>query len=164
MEELYSETYVPTFTFSRFIARCLLIAFCVIIAVFDLFVLKSIPGFAFVILIDGIIIMFMPKTKVAYEYVFVDGQIDFDYIINSERRKHKKRVDLEKIDMIAPEGDPALYNERNTKVVDFSSRKPGDRHFIAVCRDEGGKQCIRFTPDEKMLKNIQVKARNKIHC
>ena len=164
MEELYSETYVPTRSIARIMIRCLLIVLCVLIAFFDIFILGSIPGFAFVILVDGIIIMFLPKTKVAYEYVFVDGQIDFDYIINAERRKHKKRIDLEKVDLIAPEDDPVLYNERNTKLIDYSSRKPEDKHFIAVCRDGGGKLCIRFTPDEKMIKFIQLKARNKIHC
>lgn len=116
----------------------------------------------FVFIVDAMIIYFLPKKNVAYEYVFVDGQIDFDLIINGERRKHKKRIDMEKVELVAPEEAPVLYNSRNLPMEDYSSRMPGDKHYIAVVLGDKGKERIRFTPDERMLELMKLKGRSKV--
>ena len=92
MEELYSETYLKAKPSpKRTAVRWGLIFLCLFLVVFDLMVLKSLYLLIFVFIVDAMIIYFLPKKNVAYEYVFVDGQIDFDLIINGERRKHKKK-------------------------------------------------------------------------
>ena len=134
MEELYSETYLKAKPSPKRTAlRFGLIFLCLFLVVFDLMVLKSLYLLIFVFIVDAMIIYFLPKKNVAYEYVFVDGQIDFDFIINGERRKHKKRIDMEKIELIAPEDAP-----------------------------DKGKERIRFTPDEKMLELMKLKGRSKV--
>ena len=133
MEELYSETYLKAKPSpKRTAVRWGLIFLCLFLVVFDLMVLKSLYLLIFVFIVDAMIIYFLPKKNVAYEYVFVDGQIDFDLIINGERRKHKKRIDMEKVELVAPEEAPVLYNSRNLPMEDYSSRMPGDKHYIAV--------------------------------
>ena len=139
-----------------------LIFLCLFLVVVDLMVFKSLYLLIFVFIVDAMIIYFLPKKNVAYEYVFVDGQIDFDFIINGERRKHKKRIDMEKIELIAPEDAPVLYNSRNLPMEDYSSRMSGDKHYIAVVLGDKGKERIRFTPDEKMLELMKLKGRSKV--
>jgi len=91
MEELYSETYLKAKPSPKRTAlRFGLIFLCLFLVVVDLMVFKSLYLLIFVFIVDAMIIYFLPKKNVAYEYVFVDGQIDFDFIINGERRKHKK--------------------------------------------------------------------------
>ena len=98
----------------------------------------------------------------AYEYIFVDGQIDFDRILNGAKRKTLKRTDLEKIEIVAPEGSHKLDPFSRLPVVDYSSGYDTDRHYIAVATGEKGNEQIRFTPDEKMLSMMRMKAPSKI--
>lgn len=165
MEELYSETYLKAKPSSkRMAARIVLEAVCVLLVVAYILIFSRVfgpMGIAFVIAIDGLIIFFLPSKNIAYEYIFVDGQIDFDMIIKGEKRKTKKRIDLEKVDLIAKENSPSLYNHRNTPLFDFSSGNRDDDDYVLVVRGENGNQRIKFTPDEKMLSNIKLKARMK---
>ena len=77
MEELYSETYLKAKPSpKRTAVRLGLIFLCLFLVVFDLMVLKSLYLLIFVFIVDAMIIYFLPKKNVAYEYVFVDGQIE----------------------------------------------------------------------------------------
>ncbi|HBA96602.1 MAG TPA: hypothetical protein DCZ23_00690 [Lachnospiraceae bacterium] len=165
MEELYSETYLKARpSQQRTMARIGLIALCFVLAFVDLFVLQYIPGLIVVLAVDIAIIYFLPSKDIAYEYVFVDGQIDFDCIIGGNKRKNKKRTDLEKIDLVAPENSPALNPYQNLPLSDYSSGNSGDKHFIAISRTEKGSERIKFTPDEKLIENMKFKGRSKIQC
>ena len=83
-------------------------------------------------------------------------------IINGNKRKRKKRIDMDKVDLVAPETSHVLHNYENLPLRDFSSGNPDDKHFIAVTRTENNQERIKFTPDEKMLELIKLKGRNKI--
>jgi len=165
MEELYSETYLKAKPSSmRTMARTGLIVLCVLIVYITIFVVQSTPMLFFAVVIDGLIIYFMPSRNIAYEYVFVDGQIDFDIIIAGNKRKTKKRTDLEKIDIIAPEDSPSLKQYQDLPLSDFSSGVKSDRHFIAVSRTDNGNERIKFTHDEKLIEKLKFKGRSKIQC
>lgn len=164
MEELYSETYLNAKpSFKRMTARICLITLCILLLVILSCTLGFI-GLSTSILIDVLIIYFLPSTKIAYEYIFVDGQIDFDMIIKGEKRKTKKRIDLEKAELITREGAPALHNYKNSPLYDYSSGNENDENYIIVVRNEKGTQRIKFTPDEKMLSNIKIKAKMKFQA
>ncbi len=163
MEELYSETYVKAKpSMGRIAARTALILLCIILIPVSLSIHTLLLTVA--ILADGVIIFFLPSANIAYEYVFVDGQIDFDCIIGGSKRKHKKRTDLDKIEIVAPEDSHSLDTFRNLPLVDYSSGVKSDKHFIAVARTESEQVRIKFTPDEKMLDKMKFKARSKIEC
>ena len=168
MEDLYSETYLKAKPSSkRMAARLALEALCALLAGLYFLVFASILGIAgivFVIAIDGLIIFFLPSKDIAYEYIFVDGQIDFDMIIKGEKRKTKKRIDLEKAELITRDGAPALFNYKSTPLLDFSSGNREDDDYIMVVRGSNGMQRIKFTPDEKMLSNIKFKAKMKFQA
>ena len=165
MEELYSETYLKAKPSpKRTMARIGFIVLCVALVYIAVFVMHSAPMLFLAVVIDGFIVFFMPSGNIAYEYVFVDGQIDFDCIIKGNKRKHKKRTDLEKIDLIAPEGAPSLNQFQNLPLLDFSSGNRDDKHFIAISRTDSGQERIKFTPDEKLIENMKFKGRSKIQC
>ncbi len=117
----------------------------------------------FVVVIDAVMIVLLPKKQTAYEYVFVDGQIDFDAIYGGEQRVNIQKIDLEKVDIVAPEQSHALHSYQQIPLKDCSSGFDKDRHYIAVYRgDDGNSVRIRFTPDETLLNNMKAKARSKI--
>ena len=165
MEELYSETYLKAKPSpKRCMARLGLIFLCIFLFMVDLFLLHDMLVLMIIIIVDGLIIYFLPSKNIAYEYVFVDGQIDFDCIIGGNKRKQKKRTDMEKIELVAPEGSPSLNQYSNATLLDFSSGNKDDKHFIAVSRSDSGIERIKFTPDEKLINNMKFKGRSKIEC
>lgn len=165
MEELYSETYLKAKPSSqRTLVRIGLIFCCIFLVLAALIVFRSSLIVFFAIAADALIIYFMPSKDIAYEYVFVDGQIDFDCIIAGNKRKHKKRTDIAQIDLVAPENSPSLNPYQNLPLFDYSSGDSGDKHFIAISRAENGNERIKFTPDEKLIENMKFKGRSKIQC
>jgi hypothetical protein len=165
-EGLYSDTYVHSrLTQQKVMMRRLMIAACVILPVLAL---VAAPGiiklFALLVavVIDIVLIYFLPNKHVDYEYVFVDGQIDFDRIIAENSRKTMCQTDLEKVEVVAPEGSHALDAFQNLSVQDYSSGSEDDRHFIIVAKGEKGNIKIRFTPNERLLEQMKMKSRSKI--
>ena len=141
----------------------LMIAICIILPIVDLLVLHSALLLFFVVVIDAVMIVLLPKKQTAYEYVFVDGQIDFDAIYGGEQRVNIQKIDLEKVDIVAPEQSHALDSYQQIPLKDCSSGFDKDRHYIAVYRgDDGNSVRVRFTPDETLLNNMKAKARSKI--
>lgn len=166
MEEIYSETYLKAKTpLTRIIARAALIVvavFALLIGVIIMMSFGTALALIVMIVIAGIIYFVLPSTNVAYEYIFVDGQIDFDRILNGEKRKTLRRTDLDKIEVVAPEGSHKLDPYKHLPVIDYSSGYDTDRHFIAVASGDKGNEQIRFTPDEKMLSMMRMKAPSKV--
>ncbi|MCI8769784.1 MAG: hypothetical protein HFH73_01350 [Lachnospiraceae bacterium] len=166
MEEIYSETYLKAKApLTRIVARAALIvvaAFALLIGVIVMMSFGTALVLIAMIVVAGVIYFVLPATNIAYEYIFVDGQIDFDRILNGEKRKTLKRVDLDNIEIVAPEGSHRLDPYNHLPVVDYSSGYDSDKHYIAVASGDKGNEQIRFTPDEKMLSKMKMKAPSKI--
>lgn len=164
MEPLYSETYLDAKpSKKRQQKRMGLIILCFVLLFVDIVILTSAVGLFLVVIIDALIIVFLPTKQIAYEYVFVDGQIDFDCIYGGSRRKTLAKVDLEKTDVVAPEGSHELDTYQNIKLEDYSSGYAEQKHYVLVYRGEDGVSMkIKFTPDDKMIENMKMKARSKI--
>lgn len=162
-EGLYSDTYVHSrLTQEKLMMRRLMIAACVILPVVGILVFTSIIITLIAVVIDIVLIYFLPNPRVDYEYVFVDGQIDFDRIIADNNRKNMRRTDLDKTEVVAPEGSHALDPFQNIKAEDYSSGDSQDKHYILVAKGEKGNIKIRFTPNEHLLEQMKMKARSKI--
>lgn len=166
MEPLYCETYLRANPpMKRKALRAVLIvlaAFLLAIGLVMTLTLKTSLVFLVMLLIAGIVLFLMPTTKIAYEYIFVDGQIDFDRILKGEKRKTMKRIDMEKVEVVAPEDSHVLDSYRQHPVFDYSSGMEEGKHYIAIFIGEKGLEQIKFTPDEKMLEAIGLKSPSKL--
>ena len=166
MEPLYSETYLhANAPAKRKIIRGLLIvlmAFLLFIGLFSMLFLRTVIPFGVIILVDVIIYFVMPTTQIAYEYIFVDGQIDFDRILKGEKRKTMKRIDMSKVEVIAPENSHHLDAYQRLPEFDYTSGVASDKHYVAVAIGEKGTEKIYFTPDAKMLDMIGKKSPSKL--
>ncbi len=110
------------------------------------------------------IIYFFPQLKVDYEYIFVDGQLDFDRILGGSKRKHDLRIDFEQVEIMAPKGSHALdsYKNGQFKVKDFSSRDQNAKAYVIIYRKGDTAYRIIFEPSEKMVQAIKQKAPRKL--
>lgn len=115
----------------------------------------------------GFLTYFMwPRFDVTYEYVFCDGQLDFDRILGGEARKHGYRIDFDHVDMVAPENSHSLdgYKHLNLKPRDFTSLIEGEGHkvFVIIHKAEAGIEAIRFEPNQEMINLMKSKAPRKV--
>lgn len=121
--------------------------------------------FAFIGVILGAIIIFLfPKLNVDYEYVFVDGQIDFDRISGKSRRKTLLRIDMEQVEIVALQGSHALdgYTYAQSIFKDFSSGSKNIKPYIIMANVKQKRYRIAFEPSEKMLSLMKQKSPRKI--
>lgn len=105
-----------------------------------------------------------PRLNVEYEYVFVDGQLDFDAIKGKAKRKTLLRIDFEQVEIMAPFGSHALDSYTYVKLVEknFTSGNKDSKPYIIIANVEDKKLKILFEPNEKMISMIKQKSPRKL--
>jgi len=106
-----------------------------------------------------------PRLSAEYEYIFCDGQIDFDRINGGESRKHVLRVDLDNVEVLAPEKSQEIlkYGNGQLRVRDFSSHDPNAKKYCIITSDESNRVKIVFEPSEKMIELAKQKSPRKVY-
>jgi len=112
----------------------------------------------------GLVYYMLPKLNVEWEYVFCDGQLDFDRISGGAKRKTMLRVDFDHLVIAAPKNSHALdgYRHNGVAVKDFSSLEEGKNVYGMVITGGEQNQMIFFEPSEKMIAAMKQKAPRKI--
>lgn len=125
--------------------------------------------FSVILLIIGVVFLgvgyyVLPRLATEYEYVFCDGQLDFDRINGGVKRKTMLRIDFDKLVTVAPKESHALdgYRHDKVEVKDFSSHQPEAKVYGLVITGGEKTTMIYFEPDEKMLAVMKQKAPRKI--
>lgn len=107
---------------------------------------------------------FVPRIAVEYEYVYCDGQMDFDKINGGVKRKTLLKVDFDHVVVVAPKNSHALdgYKHSGVTVNDYSSMKPEAKVYAMVVKNGEKVTVIYFEPSEKMLNVMKHKSAKKI--
>lgn len=115
------------------------------------------------VLIVGIIYIF-PRLNIEYEYIYCDGQLDFDKIMGNSRRKTIKRIDFDEVEIMAPLGSHSLdgYSHVQSKVKDFTSNRKDVTPYVIIAKDGPTVTKYLFEPNAKMLELIKMKYSRKI--
>ena len=166
MDGQYCETYVKrgVLTKHKIIKVVIwLVAFAAFAA--GIFGLGAI-GFVACVVIVLIGIIVSPSFNVDFEYVYVDGQIDFDRITSGERRKTMLRTDLENIEIMAPMSSHRMDQFKNRQGIekyDFSSQKPDAPVYGLSFSDGDKKKLVIFEPSEELVSLALRKAPRKVY-
>lgn len=111
-------------------------------------------------------VYFLPYLNVDYEYIFCDGQFDFDKIMGGNKRKTQLKLDLENCEVLCPANSHQLdgYTYQRLQVKDFSSGKQGAKTYALVGKDSKNNMMVKviFEPSEKMLAFAKQKAPRKV--
>ncbi len=122
----------------------------------------------FTIVVVGLLVLacvlVFPYLNVEYEYVFCDGQVDFDKIFSGNKRKTATRIDFENVEIMAPVGSHALdsYAQAQVKRLNFTSGEKDAKVYAIVLRQGEQLTMILCEPNEKMLAAIKQKAPRKL--
>lgn len=169
MEGAYKEhAVVREPNFKTYLAKFGLIGGAIALILFGILMAGS--NFGTVFIGVGIIMFFVTLTfwgrfNVTYEYIYCDGQFDFDKISGGEDRKHLLRADLDSVDLMAPADSKELNGLNNTpglRVKDFSSGRDDAVKYAIVWSDKEQKIKVIFEPTDEMLTIAKQKAPRKV--
>ena len=151
MEQAYAEYSVKQKTTGKDIALKVLM----IIGVILLFIIGFRCRLLFLLDVVAVFAMvwFWPRFHVTWEYVYCDGQIDFDMIQGEDKRKTVLRIDLDNADVIAPMDSERMAGYRHLQTKKFYSLQPDAKTYGVVIRSEGKEEklVLEFEPNEKMM-------------
>lgn len=163
MNDLYSETAVKRKTTTSDIAlKAVLIVGIILLFIISIALggqLGRIITFAAMIAVVGLV-WYWPRFHVEWEYVFCDGQLDFDMILGGDKRKQVLRIEIEQADLIAPLDSDRMDGYRHLKKKDYSSLKKDAKKYAIVTKLKEEKIVLIFEPSEKMLDMMMTKAPN----
>lgn len=163
MNEMYAEAGVkPRTTATDMIRKAGLIMLGVIAVI-----LLPVVGNFFILFVAAAIVGIFyayPRLNVEYEYIFCDGQFDFDKIMGGSKRKSMQKIDFEDIEIAAPANSHALdqYSHNIKKVYDYSGKMDNGRTYALIGKDGSDMIKILFDPSDKMLDCMKNKAPRKV--
>ena len=109
------------------------------------------------VIIVGVVFLFR-RYNIEYEYVFTNGDLDVDKIINKSKRKNALSVNVRSFETMVPVSNKDYEKEvsRFTKLYDFSSGTVKENTYAAIF-DKDKERCkMIFEPDEQMFKAIRT--------
>lgn len=163
MDHLYAESSVK----QKKTGKTILLQVMMIVGIVVLLAIGFLRGLTLLIMLAVAaviaLIWYWPRFSVEWEYVFCDGQLDFDQIQGGESRKTRLRIELEDADVIVPMDSSRMDGYRHLPVRDFSSLQPESAKYGIVTRlkDKQDKVVLVFEPNEKMLNMICTKFPDK---
>lgn len=107
----------------------------------------------------------LPMFDITYEYIFCDGQIDFDKITGGEKRKTVIRIDMDNVEIMAPVNSHELDSYRNLQDIrhkDFSSGEDGAKLFCIYYAKGTDRYLITFEPSDTMVECARQKSPRKV--
>ena len=157
MEQSYTEANAKKKTTAGVIALKILLILIVILLVFASLFQRLILLVA--IAAGAALIWYWPRFKIVWEYVYCDGQLDFDMIQGEDKRKTVLRIELENADVIAPMDSERMAGYRHLRTKKFYSLQPDAKTYGIAVRAEGKEEKIllEFEPNQKMLDLIYTK-------
>lgn len=107
-------------------------------------------------------VLVLRNLNVEYEYVFVNGDLDIDKIMNKSRRKRMFSVDADQMELLAPVGAVELMQYKKAKTYDYTSGTGNAQVYGLITSEKGEVKKILFEPNETIVEGFFVKAPRKV--
>lgn len=114
---------------------------------------------AIMIIVD---IFLFKRMNVEFEYVYFNGDLDIDKIMDMQSRKRVFSTNIKEMEVIAPSGSVELHPYQRTKTLDFSTQNPDDKVYEMVTLFKGETVKVLFNPNEKILNGMKNMAPRKV--
>jgi len=159
----YEQMYKKRKGITGLLAQIGLIAVAMLIAVVVFIVLLYIPmgqmiGFLAVVGIAYGAYRLNMLFDVEYEYIYLNGEIDFDKIIAKTTRTRLITVKAENVDLYGVYDDNAKIKFQNSnikKVFNFDSGNGNELYYMTTNNKEFGKTLIIFEPEDRIREDFE---------
>lgn len=163
MNETYAEAIVKAKPTPKLLAiRVGLILVAVIAAFVVIFGGQPLMFPLGAIVIVAVVYFFPRFSNIEYEYVYCDGQLDFDRISGGNRRKTDLRIEMENVEIVAQFGSSYLDGHKNAAIKKDYSSGNTDKCYVIIAGKEEKQYYILFEPTAKMLDCMYYKSPSKV--
>lgn len=155
-------------TFKEAAIKIMIMFAGVVIFLFSLMLLTNqfIGPFALLIGVGGIYFAwyFATGLNLEFEYIYTNGEIDFDKISAKRKRKRIITVRISSFDEFGKFDLEKFKNQRYDITINASTSPSDPNTHYATFKNRDGKRCIlMFTPNEKLLETITAQYRRKAY-
>lgn len=123
------------------------------------------PALLFVAFLLGIGVYYLVQMfDIEYEYLYVNGELDFDKIYAKARRKRVLSVQMEHLEMMAEKDSHHLDSLRHSqyKTYDFSSGDETHKVYEMYIHTETELMQIFFEPNDNIIEAIRQISPRKV--
>lgn len=93
------------------------------------------------------------RLYVEYEYVFTNGEIDIDKIVEMKKRSRVFSFDIKNVELLAPEESQYVKDFANkpTSILNLYPSTADKKVFVAMITGGTDRTQLRFVPDEEFI-------------
>lgn len=160
MSDFYTEQLVKKQTTMKDV---FIKAFLVAVAIVSVFSVLMFPVALIIpIVVIAAVVFLIRRLNVEYEYLYVNGDLDIDKIMNKAKRKRVFTANIDNFELLAPEGASELNQFGNARVVDYSSGSADARRYVLVVADNGQVTKLVFEPNDEIIEGVFLMAPRKV--
>lgn len=160
MDDFYTEQLIKKQANSKDMLKKVGLIAITVVSVLLAFVIPI--GIILPIVMIVIDVLVIRSLNVEYEYVFVNGDLDIDKIMNKSRRKRMFSIDAEQMELLAPVGAVELMQYKKAKTYDYTSGTGKAPVYALIASDKGEVKQILFEPNETIIEGFFIKAPRKV--
>lgn len=135
----------------------------IVLTILSVLLVFAIPvGIIFPVVMIVIDVLVFSNMNVEYEYVFVNGDLDIDKIMNKSRRKRMFSVDADQMELLAPVGAVELMQYKKVRTYDYTAGKNQAEIYALIASNKGELCKVLFEPNETIVEGFFVKAPRKV--
>ena len=98
------------------------------------------------------------RLNVEYEYLFLNGDLDIDKIMNKAKRKKMFNANVADMELLAPVDAAELNQYKNARTLDFSSHTGRAKVYALVLSGKGELRKVIFEPNETIVEGFYMLA------
>lgn len=160
MSDYYTEQLVKKrTTMKEVLIKAVLTAFTIV----SLLAVVVFPfGIVFPVIMVVVDTLVFQRLNLEYEYLFVNGDLDIDKIMNKSKRKRVFSANVSEVELLAPADAAEVRQHQGAKVYDYSTRSEGAKVYALITIDKGQKKKILFEPNDTIVEGFYMHAPRKV--
>ncbi len=160
MGDFYTEQLIKKQTDMKdMVIKAVLVAVA-IVSVLTVFIMPM--GLIVPIIIIALVWFLISRLNVEYEYLYVNGDLDIDKIMNKSKRKRVFSANVENVELLAPVNSPRLDQFQNARVINLSSGSPDARLYALIVSHDGQTAKLIFEPNDTIIEGLFMLAPRKV--
>lgn len=161
MSDFYTEQLIKKRTDGKDIAMKILLIVVTVISFFIAFFLPFLILLPVVMIVVDVLLF--RRLDVEYEYIYINGDLDIDKVMHKEKRKHMFSLNVNDLEMLAPEGAFQLQSYRTGKVYDYTSGDASSQNrYVLVFTKSGETGKLIFEPNKDLVEGFFMLAPRKV--
>lgn len=160
MSDFYTEQLIKKQTGMKdMVIKAVLVA-AAIVSVLTVFIMPM--GLFVPIIVIALVWFLISRLNVEYEYLYVNGDLDIDKIMNKSKRKRVFSANVDAMELLAPLDSPRLDQFQNARVLNLSSGSQDVRLYALIVSNNGQTTKLIFEPNDTIIEGISMLAPRKV--